>query len=316
MKKKILLLILFLLIGVQAYSQIPNPPTLISPTDSSIVQIINILLDWSDVPTANSYRVQVSTSPNFSTTILNVGGVISSQYTITSGILTHNTLYYWRVNATNINGTSQWSSVWRFITVSVPPPPPILLYPPNNAINISLTPTLDWTDVTGATSYKVHVSSVLDTIVVTSEVTIPPGRLNYSSMYFWRVAAISNGGQGPFTAIWSFTTIGSSGVRIISSEIPTEYKLYSNYPNPFNPTTKIKFDIAPLLRGVGEARGVFTSLKVYDILGKEVATLVNEQLAPGTYEATFDGTNFTSGIYFYRLETPEFVQTNKMILLK
>jgi hypothetical protein len=97
---------------------------------------------------------------------------------------------------------------------------------------------------------------------------------------------------------------------------PTDFILYQNYPNPFNPFTRIKFNIAPLLRGVGEARGVYTQLKVYDITGKEIITLVNETLQSGSYETTFDGSNLSSGIYFYKLETNQFTDIKKMILLK
>jgi hypothetical protein len=67
---------------------------------------------------------------------------------------------------------------------------------------------------------------------------------------------------------------------------------------------------------VGEARGVWTQLKVFDITGREITTLVNETLNPGSYEVTFGGSNLPSGIYFYRLKANDFVQTNKMILLK
>jgi hypothetical protein len=67
---------------------------------------------------------------------------------------------------------------------------------------------------------------------------------------------------------------------------------------------------------VGEARGVYTQLKVYDITGKEIITLVNETLQSGSYETTFDGSNLSSGIYFYKLETNQFTDIKKMILLK
>jgi hypothetical protein len=92
-----------------------------------------------------------------------------------------------------------------------------------------------------------------------------------------------------------------------------KYSLSQNFPNPFNPVTKIKFDIAPLLRGAG---GVFTSLKIFDLLGKEIQTLVNEQLQPGSYEVTFDGSNFPSGVYFYQLKVGEFSETKNMLLIK
>ena len=108
-----------------------------------------------------------------------------------------------------------------------------------------------------------------------------------------------------------------TGVNKISYEIPEKFSLSQNYPNPFNPSTKIKFSI-PLLRGVDGAagRGVFTQLVVYDILGKEITTLVNQQLQPGTYEAEWDGSNYPSGVYFYKLITDEFTESRKMILIK
>jgi hypothetical protein len=106
------------------------------------------------------------------------------------------------------------------------------------------------------------------------------------------------------------------GITPISSSVPRAFKLYQNYPNPFNPSTKIKFEIAPLLRGVPEGRGVSVVLTIYDILGREVETLVNEQLKPGTYKVEFDGSNFSSGIYFYKLIIDEFFRTNKMVILK
>jgi hypothetical protein len=105
------------------------------------------------------------------------------------------------------------------------------------------------------------------------------------------------------------------GINNISSNIPSEYKLFQNYPNPFNPSTKIKFSISlfPLSeRGVGG----FITLKIYDLLGHEVATLVNEQLHPGTYEVDWDGTNYSSGVYFYKLSAGDFSESKKMILLK
>jgi hypothetical protein len=108
------------------------------------------------------------------------------------------------------------------------------------------------------------------------------------------------------------------GIKNISTEIPSAYSLSQNYPNPFNPSTKIRFEI-PSLEGYVRpgGRGVgMVSLKVYDIMGREIATLVNEQLAPGTYETTFDGSALSSGTYFYKLTTGDFSQTKRMLLVK
>ena len=110
-------------------------------------------------------------------------------------------------------------------------------------------------------------------------------------------------------------TISPIGINIISTEIPDKYALLPNYPNPFNPITKIKFDI-PLTRGVSEGRGVFTKILIFDLSGREITTLVNEQLKPGSYEVDWDGTGFASGVYFYSLITNEFTETKRMVLVK
>ncbi len=102
------------------------------------------------------------------------------------------------------------------------------------------------------------------------------------------------------------------GIQNISSEVPKSFALYQNYPNPFNPTTKIRFDIPQ----VGQRHAFDLQLKIYDVLGRVVATLVNENLNPGTYEADWDGSNFASGIYFYTLSAGEFNLTKKLVLLK
>jgi hypothetical protein len=103
-----------------------------------------------------------------------------------------------------------------------------------------------------------------------------------------------------------------TGINQIISEIPGTFKLFQNYPNPFNPVTKIRFDIPPLVKvGSGMA-----TLKIYDITGREIQTLVNEQLQPRSYEVTFDGSNLPSGVYFYQLRAGNFIETKKMLMIK
>jgi hypothetical protein len=95
---------------------------------------------------------------------------------------------------------------------------------------------------------------------------------------------------------------------MVSGEVlPSKYELEQNYPNPFNPTTSIKYSI-PNSGNV--------TLKVYDVLGNEVATLVNEGKERGVYTATFDASQFASGMYLYCLQAGSFTQTKKMILIK
>lgn len=90
-------------------------------------------------------------------------------------------------------------------------------------------------------------------------------------------------------------------------ELPELFRLFQNYPNPFNPTTRIEYQIP---------NNEPVALKVFDILGREVETLVNEQQSPGTHHAEFDGINLTSGVYFYRLEAGSFLRQRKMLLVK
>lgn len=129
----------------------------------------------------------------------------------------------------------------------------------------------------------------------------------FFSVYFFGENVGWVGGENG--SIYKTTTGGILDIESdkIDNIIPNLYVLHQNYPNPFNPSTKIRYSI-PSSSNV--------TIKVYDILGNEVATLLNEQKAAGNYEASFDGANLASGIYFYRLTASSFIQVKKMNLLK
>jgi len=93
----------------------------------------------------------------------------------------------------------------------------------------------------------------------------------------------------------------------IDDQLPKIFKFYQNYPNPFNPSTTISFSM-PSLQNV--------SIKIFNILGGEVATLINETKAPGNYQLEFDGSRLSSGVYFYTLQSGSFIQTKKFVLMK
>jgi hypothetical protein len=99
----------------------------------------------------------------------------------------------------------------------------------------------------------------------------------------------------------------SSIENITAHTLPTRFELSQNYPNPFNPSTSIEFSIPKK----GQV-----SLKIYNMLGEEIATLVSEKLNPGRYKKEWNAGNYASGVYFYRLDTVEFVQTKKLVLIK
>jgi photosystem II stability/assembly factor-like uncharacterized protein len=164
------------------------------------------------------------------------------------------------------------------------------------------------------------------------------GGYNYG--YSPRITATRNGGQNwihqwpPIVQSWNFLNtlyfvnqntgwaVGGRGYIIkttngggeggtfiepIKNSVPDKYQLYQNYPNPFNPATAIEFDIPKIS---------FVKLVVYDVLGKEAAVLVNEELKAGSYKIDFNAGNLSSGIYYYRLQTEKFTDTKKLIVVK
>jgi photosystem II stability/assembly factor-like uncharacterized protein len=133
---------------------------------------------------------------------------------------------------------------------------------------------------------------------------------NLRSLYFTN----ENTGYiaGYFGTILKTTNGGLSFLQANNEIIPKSYLLHQNYPNPFNPSTKIKFDIPANSSG----RLSNVKLTVFDMQGKEIAKLVDEELSSGVYEVSYEGNMFSSGVYFYRIETNNFSETRKMILIK
>jgi len=148
---------------------------------------------------------------------------------------------------------------------------------------------------------------------------VNPG--NSPSTYAVHMVYMKDPGDGPSSFNGTGTALPSTlnwliyrkitsptvGVNQISSEVPSKYSLSQNYPNPFNPTTNIKFALS---------KSGFVSLKIYDLSGREVSSLVNENLSVGTYSYTFDASKLSSGIYFYTLKSNNFSETKKMMLIK
>ena len=124
--------------------------------------------------------------------------------------------------------------------------------------------------------------------------------------------AVANDGSNNVTILYNNTPVS---VDDNSSNLIEGFMLSQNYPNPFNPTTKIKYTIPTAIIRQAQSE-VFASLNIYDVLGNEIATLVNEEKSVGSYQVEFDGAELTSGIYFYRLRAGNFTETKKMLLLK
>lgn len=140
----------------------------------------------------------------------------------------------------------------------------------------------------------------------------PLSKFNYlppNGQWILRIKESQTGVRTGVIKSWGITLTYNVTISVkkISEIVPDNFELSQNYPNPFNPNTNIKYQIA---------KSKDVNLKVFDILGKEVATLVNEKQTPGVYEITFDGSKLPSGVYFYRLSTGDFSETKKMILIK
>jgi hypothetical protein len=149
------------------------------------------------------------------------------------------------------------------------------------------------------TAYYTGGSNDLIAIGNDDYLTVGEGKVAGDAMSMWNAIMTRKGG-----ALTVITEVEDN--ELLFSQ-PTYYKLYQNYPNPFNPLTKIRFSIP--------SSGNIT-LKIFDILGREVKTLLSESKPTGTYEVSFDGGELASGIYFYQLRSGDFIQTKKMMLLK
>lgn len=132
---------------------------------------------------------------------------------------------------------------------------------------------------------------------------------SYSSQGLYFINDYTGYGVNYYGQIIKTTTGGGVLISVEPQSyiVPHTFNLYQNYPNPFNPTTKIKFDIPKAMNA---------SLKIYDILGREVSVIVNDFLIPGTYSFAFDGSNLSSGVYFYVLTGEGFAESKKMLLVK
>ena len=227
--------------------------------------------------------------------------------------LTNNTNYWWKVKAKNEVGWGPFSGYFKFTTIPAIPTAPTLFSPSNDTVTYLTSLTLIWNASSGATSYRVQLStdSTFNTNLLVNDSTVTSTSravtgLTGITKYYWRVNAKNVAGTSGYSAIWHFT-VGLVGFSQNTNEIPTVYKLYNNYPNPFNPTSTIKFDIP---------KATDVKMVVFNVLGQEVSTLLNMHLAPGSYSVIWDATNDPSGVYFYRISAGTFTDIKKMVLVK
>jgi uncharacterized lipoprotein YddW (UPF0748 family) len=289
----------------------PPVPVLVSPENIAINIADTVVLKWNYPNLSSSYRLQVATDPAFTSEIFVDQDNIADTFKVLTG-LNGQTQYYWRLNSSNAGGTSSFSGAYSFTTGF--PVSPILFYPDNNMGSIPVDTVLYWNASVSAQNYDLMLarsldfaqSSIFADTTGLTDTTFAVSGLNFNTFYFWKIRGNNQFGKSNWTTPWRFKTVDPTGIDGQLS-LPNSFALEQNYPNPFNPTTRIRFNIAQ----AGNA-----SLKIYNLLGQEVAILLHEFMNPGTYDIEFNASKLASGIYFYRIKVNDFSASKKMILMK
>jgi len=188
------------------------------------------------------------------------------------------------------------------VRITQSPAAPELLSPAEGADGVAVTAQLEWAAAPTATSNQVQVSTssaFLETVIDESGITgtsYPLSSLGFNTTYFWRVRAMNAAGASPWSSVGKLTTQPAGFVA-----------LAQNYPNPFNPSTALQYSLPA---------DSYVSLKVYSVLGTEVATLEDGWRGPGTHKVIFEASRLASGVYFYTLRANGTIETKQMLLVR
>ncbi|MDQ7815960.1 MAG: fibronectin type III domain-containing protein [Melioribacteraceae bacterium] len=311
----------------------PNP---LQPNAISVTTLNPTFTWYAVTPPALTYKLRISpyystdangmlnhpTAVQTTTWLATTSASFNSMVFTAPGLsLLPGVTYYWQVKAKNTsNVESSWSYIVSFLTAAgasaiVPQPVSPIQGQPINATSAVLTWTLPAQPQTQL-KYDLEYAKSADFSdavkkTLNDKVAQVDG-LEPNSTYYWRVSSKTNtGSQSMYSNVQSFRTDGATSVGD-NQIIPDEFILSQNYPNPFNPTTKITFSLP------GDN---FVTVKVYDMLGREVKTLINDYRNAGNHTMNWNGDDnsgqkVASGTYIYRITAGTFVATKKMVLLK
>ncbi len=287
---------------------LPELPLLVGPENNAPNTRDTTIFSWTNSLYSTHNKLQVANDTGFTDLIYQMDGVVDTFKAVTGfdGL----SEYFWRVSAFNIAGETDFSEIRKFRTGF--PIPPTLLEPVDKSTEVELDPILVWNSTPVATEYQIQISEglfiapsviIFDTLITDTSSFVP--QLNENQIYSWHIRAKNEYGISKWSEVSKFKT--QVLVSVDDQNIPLAFKLEQNYPNPFNPSTTIQFSIV---------NSGFTTLKVYDVLGREVKVLVNENLDKGNYSILFDGSDLSSGIYIYSLNNGSEILRKKMLLLK
>lgn len=273
------------LVGKNFITTKTNPPNLNYKVDGTLYSSVKIF-DWTigTQHTLQAITPQIVDATKFVFFNWSNGGDTSQ--TITT-------------SATVSEYTANYKSQFRLMMLKSPAGLPVTLTPGNNLF-------LDSNSTINGGVSPVQVSYNGKTYYFNRWVGSGNGSYNGTNSNF-QISLLS-----PVTEIAVYDTI-DIGIRKFGDLIPTEYKVYQNYPNPFNPFTKIKFDLPSL---INSNQNAVVKLEIFDVTGRLINTLVNERLSPGTYEVGWDASQFSSGIYFYKITAGSYVDSRRMLLIK
>lgn len=277
----------------------PDPPSLAGPSNNATNISLTPELSWSEADKADSYDLQISDSDLFDNTVVDKTKIAETNYTVQSDILSTETEYYWRVRSvSNVSGPSKWSDAWSFTTAAAAPAKPNLVYPSQGAKDLSANLELKWSEVSGAVSYDLQLSTgnlyndwevaVDETGITKNKYKVPQGKLELETQYFWHVRASGPGGKSDWSRNGRFTVGDANAVN----DINLGSTLVDVYPNPLNENTTIHLNI--------EKNGTY-SLKIYNSLGRTISNIIDGYLLAGDYFIKYDASIIASGIYYYDL---------------
>ncbi len=225
----------------------------------------------------------------------------------TVGGLEGGTEYYWRVIVQSSDNGNYRSRARRFTTIDLSTYPPVLASPPDSSMNQERPVMIVWRRAARSRAYRIQVAAnpIFTPVVVDNAIALDTvrsiGGLADSVRYYWRVQSTNDRGESYWSTTWSFVT------KKGQPEVPASLALYQNYPNPFNPSTTITFSLP---------YRSFVTLKIFDVMGREVSTLISGELSEGSHSRTWNATGQSSGVYYYRLHAGPSLMSKQLMYLK
>jgi hypothetical protein len=290
----------------------PVIPDLLLPADNSMDVDTSTQFFWSSVSKAESYEFWLAL---MDTSLITEKTSSDTSFTIEN--LTHDTSYLWKVRAANTNGVSSWSELYQFRTRVRPLGSVTLVAPSDGAESVDFDPIFEWNSVEGATEYTFQVSEQNDFSTTHLDVTLQNQTeyqletlLSPTTLYYWRVRPLNSDQIGEWSLVNHFITKEETLTSNEGSdtEIPSTLTLKPNFPNPFNPSTTIRF-------GLPEAMKV--NLELYDLLGRRFATFMQSQVMnAGWHEIQIDASRLTTGNYIIFLSAKDQKRVQMITLIR